>query len=72
LRIIFSAGKANLPEKTFDENYKVFSKVINSFHKIEYIPKNKIKEVSENSIKNLLNIDWLGEALGWWAAGSIW
>lgn len=58
--------------KMFDENYKAFNKVVDSFCKIKYIPENKTKDVSENLIKNLLPTDWIGAAMGWWAAGGIW
>lgn len=57
--------------KTFDENYGVFDKVVNSFRKIKYTPENKTKDMSENLIKDLINMDWIGTAMGWWAAGGM-
>jgi len=57
--------------KTFDENYKVFNSIVDSFRKFEYIPENKTEDVSEALIKNLLPTDWVGEILGWWSAGGM-
>ena len=42
----------------------------NLFEIIEYTPENKMKDVSENLIKDLINMDWIGTAMGFWAAGS--
>ena len=57
--------------KTFDENYAVFNKVVDSFKKNNSTSKNKTESVSKGLIKNLRNTDWLGMALGWWAVGGF-
>lgn len=39
--------------KTFDENYEVFNKVVDSFYKMEYFSKNKIGNKIKDIFKNL-------------------
>lgn len=60
--------------KTFNENYAVFNKVVDSFYETEYVPENKMKDKIKDAFKNSTEnpvvtiLDWI-EA--WILSGDV-